>query len=145
MPRVDLSAKRPPRRRPERADRSGGVKIPGVYGLLLEQERAYGGEPDPRWAYSEAGKRGDPYPESARGPALLLPAMEAGEPVQVSDNRLSRLLRRAGSLGQFLTPQRPDGRVERLFWDVWLDRSCVGLLVHTDDTVAPMTKGVVNA
>lgn len=140
MPRVDLSAKRPPRRRPERADRSDGVKIPGVYGLLLEQERVYGGEPDPRWRHCEAGKRGDPYPESVRGPALLLPAMEAGEPVQVSDSRLSRLLWSAGSLGQFLTPQRPDGRVERLFWDVWKDRSIGGLLVYSDDMVAPMRR-----
>ncbi|CAM4228858.1 hypothetical protein MB901379_03582 [Mycobacterium basiliense] len=143
MPRIDRSAVRRERRRSSPvAKRSGGLKIVGAYALLLEQERVYGGEPDPRWAYSEAGKRGDPYPESARGPALLLPAMEAGEPVQVSDSRLSALLRRAGSLGQFLTPQRPDGRVEQLFWDVWRDRSIGGLLVYSDDMVVPVLGGI---
>lgn len=139
MPRIDRSAVRRERRRSSPvAKRSGGVKIPGVYALLLDQERVYGGEPDPRWAYSEAGRRGDPYPANWRGSADLLPALEAGEPVQVSDSRLSGLLRRAGSLGQFLTPQRPDGRVERLFWDAWTDRSIGGLLVHADDIVMPM-------
>lgn len=140
MPRVDHSAPRPPRRRSPDPVRSGGLKITGAYGLLLEQERVYGGKPDPRWAYSEGCKRGDPYPASARGPALLLPQLESGDPVDVSWYRLSCLLRATGEIGEVLTPQRPAGRIERFFWDAWRDRSIGGLRVFADDTVVPFRR-----
>ncbi|RFZ05430.1 hypothetical protein VIMS_04932 [Mycobacterium marinum] len=144
MPRIDHTARRARSRQQRKAaycaNRRNGVKIPGAYSLLLEQERVYGKEPDPRWWYCEAGKRGDPYPESARGPALLLPAMEAGEPVKVCSRRLSRLLTRAGELGPYVMPQQPEGRVEWFFWKVWQDRSFGVLLVHADDTVVPMRR-----
>jgi hypothetical protein len=139
VPRIDYSAERPAR--PKRsADRRGGLKIAGAYGLLLEQERMYGGEPDPRWAYTEACRRRDPYPESRRGPADLLPDLESGSPVQVDWGRLEDVLRAAGELtGLVVAANPPQQRVNRFFWDAWRNRS--SLLVYSDDVVVPVRRG----
>lgn len=138
MPRIDYSAERPAR--PKRsADRRGGLKIAGAFGLLLEQERVYGGEPDPRWAYTEACRRGDLYPASRRGPADLLPDLESGSPVQVYWGRLENLLREAGELtGLVVSHSQPQQRVNEFFWDAWRNRS--SLLVYSDDVVVPVRR-----
>lgn len=136
MPRIDYRTERAQRQHTQKTtNRSGGQQISGVYALLLEQERTYGGEPDPRWAYTKSGQRGDPYPAHWRGKASLLADLEAGRPVQVDFNRLSRLLEKAGAIGQVVMPQQPERRVERFLWAVWRDRSVVGLLVDADDLV----------
>lgn len=138
MPRVDLSVDEPKRPRRARDQSGGGVEIPSVYGLLREQERVYGGEPDPRWRYWAAGKADEPYPAELRGPAHLLADLESGRPVQVSWQRLTGLLETAGEIGPIVVPQRPDGRIERFLWGVWRDRSIVGLFVDSDDVVVPL-------
>jgi hypothetical protein len=139
VPRIDFSVESRQRRSaPSSERRRGGVKICGVYALLREQERVYGGEPDPRWAYTEACERGDPYPANRPGSADLLPALESGAPVDVTARRVSALLAKAGELGLWLTAQRPAKAAERFFWTVWQDRSIVGLRVYSDDMVVPL-------
>ncbi|ORB84672.1 hypothetical protein B1987_13680 [Mycobacterium kansasii] len=60
--------------------------------------------------------------------------------MQVHWQRLERLLRKAGEIGQVVTPQQPEGRIERFVWEVWRDRAIVDLLVYSDDMVVPMRR-----
>lgn len=144
MPRIDYSAERPPTPAKRSTDRRGGLKIPGAYGLLREQERVYGGKPNPRWAWTEACCRGDPYPTSWRGSAELLSDLDSGRPVQVDWRRLESLVRSAGQLGIVISSSPPEGRVERFFWNCWQGR-VAGVLVYSDDLVVPVKKeGAVN-
>jgi hypothetical protein len=103
----------------------GGVHVPGIYVRLLEQERGRGNRIDPRWARTEAGRRGDPCPDEWREKSLLLPALEAVEPVDLPSWRL----------GGF---SEPDERLRRMPHE---DRSIVGWLVHVDDKVVPVRRG----
>jgi hypothetical protein len=103
----------------------GGIRVLGVYARLLEQERKRGNRIDPRWARTEAGRRGEPCPDEWREKSSLLPALEAGEPVELPSWRLGGL-------------SEPDERLRRTPHD---DRSIVGWLVHADDTVVPVRRG----
>lgn len=132
MPRVDYSGKRR-QASSDSSDRVAGAEAAGVYALLLEQERVYGGEPDPRWARTEAARGGEPYPANWRGSALLLPDLESGAPVRVSWQRLSRLFAK--------TDTHHDSDLEEFLEIARRDRSIVGLRVHADDTVVPVRRG----
>jgi len=46
-------------------------------------EKARGRLLDPRWRFSEVGRRGEPPPPAVRRPHPVLDALEAGEPVVV--------------------------------------------------------------
>lgn len=103
----------------------GGLKAPGVYARLLEKERERDNRADPRWARTEAGRRGEPCPDEWREKSRLLPALEAGEPVEVPTYRLG---------GRTV----PDERLRRMPHE---DRSITGWLVHADDVVVPVRRG----
>lgn len=64
-----------------------GFHVPGLYARLLEYAREHERTPDPRWKYTEAGKRGEPCPDKylwkSRSGRSTVEAMEAGKPTQL--------------------------------------------------------------
>ena len=74
------------RARPKGRSAFVGLAVPGLYVALLERERASfeRNRVDPRWRFTERGRRGEPPPEQWLTPrSALLDALEAGEVVKL--------------------------------------------------------------
>jgi hypothetical protein len=106
--------------------------VPGLYGRLLEHEREVVRTPDPRWAYTAEGKRGEPCPPQYLRKSYSLPALEAGEPVA-----LPSWCHHAGKPSfADLGPAIP-GLNEKIRELEGRDPSIRGYMVQGDDTVVP--------
>lgn len=113
-----------------RLRRSSGVgtqdiRIPGIYARLLEREREVVKTPDPRWARTEGGRRGELCAPDWLHKSPYLADLEADRPVELPVWRLG---------GR----SEPDERLRRMRRR---DRSIVVWLVHPDDVVMPVRRG----
>lgn len=112
-----------------------GIRVPGLYARIFEHERVT--EPDPRWRFTEAGRRGDPCPPGYGQPrnSLILHALEAGDPVPLPG--WCRHLGRAEfpDLGDALP-----GLAEAIDGLQGQHGKWVVLVVHSDDLVVPVRR-----
>lgn len=109
------------------ADGGSEIRIPGLYSALFERERERDGSPDPRWKYSDRGRRGDPPPPEWIQRSPLLADLESGEPVELPRYQLGGQTDSGGQLRRLLHA----------------DRRIVGWMVYSDDTVVPIREGGV--
>jgi hypothetical protein len=114
--------------------RRGGIKVPGIYGRLLEHERVP--RPDPRWSHTAAGKRGEPCPDHLLQRSSTLPALELGEPVQLPGwcHHLGRPT--FPDLGDAVPGLREAISALQGEYGKW-----VVLIVYADDVMVPIRKG----
>lgn len=99
-----------------------GYRLPGVYLILLDQERARDGRPDPRYVLIDDSER-PPLEEQVRERSALLPRLQAGLPVIIP----------AWRLGGRRMPTPADV-------PLFADRTVRWLEVAADDVVIPMSR-----
>jgi hypothetical protein len=111
-----------------------GVRVPGLYARIVEHQRVP--VPDPRWKWTEAGKRGEPCPDHLlRHDGKLSPALERGEPVQLP-----------GWCHHLGSPSFPDlgdavpALAEAIAGMQAEHGKWVVLMVHSDDMVVPVRR-----